>query len=422
MIYEDLLALWLAYLLWEFLPANTLWEISSFFKFILFVIKEILFILMPILLKQRYFEKIFLFISYLFFSLDITFFGFKELFGSYYFSIFLVLLWFLHYYLWLRIFFFGLSIRYFRILIGLLLPFFILLFLDEFLGYLGISFSGQFLFLLLGVLVLSPYFIIKIWPVERLPFSPFKERLLNFLKKEGVRLREIYVMPSMGQKLYTAGLIGFIPPFRYLFFSKGLLEVLNLEEILGVLAHEIGHLKNKHGLYLFLILLTFPFFLFNCLYLFFIPLILIFENLEDIIKFLEGPYGIYMEIFLALWLFFFAFLFLRFILAYFLRSLEREADLYGLMLLQTPEPLISALYKIGELSGQLYKKSWHHYGLWERILYLRYAVQNPEVIKRHSLLIRKKLIFWLIINFLIVIVLSFFDSELLNKILKIFFH
>ncbi|MFN3920997.1 MAG: M48 family metalloprotease [Caldimicrobium sp.] len=422
MIYEDLFALWLAFLLWEFLPANTLWEISFLYKTFLFVLKEILFIMMPFVLKQRYFERIYLFFLYLLFSLDITFFGFKEFFGPYYFSIFLILLWFLHYYLWYRFLFYGFSVKYFRMLLGLFLPFFILLFLEELLNYLGISFTGQFLFLLFGVLVFSPYFITKIWPIEKLSDSFLRETLLKFLSKERIKIREIYLLPSFRQKLYTAGLIGFIPPFRYLFFSKGLLEILNLEELLGVLAHEIGHLKKKHGFYLFILILTFPLFLFNSLYLLLIPFNLIFSDLEEFMRFLEGPYGIYIEILIALWLFLFAFLFLRFILAYFLRSFEREADLYGLELLQTPKPLISALYKIGEISGQLFKSSWHHYGLWERILYLKNAAENPEIIKRHSLHIRKKLIFWLILNVSLVIILNFFDFKLLNKLLKIFFH
>ncbi|MFN3568026.1 MAG: M48 family metalloprotease [Caldimicrobium sp.] len=422
MIYEDLLVIWLAYLLWEFLPSSLNIQISSLYKVLIFIVKELLFILTTLFLRKRKLDRIFVFISFSFFALDITFFEIKKFLEDYYFSVFLGLFWFLHYYLWIRLVFYSLNLRYFQIFFAILLPFFILLFLDELFQFLNISFPGQFLFLLIIVLIFTPFIIVKIWPVERFPDSPLKEMIFDFLKKSGVKIKQIYILPSIGPKFYTAGLVGFIYPFRYLFFSKGLLEILTPEEILGVLAHEIGHLKRKHGFYLFLLLLTFPIFILNSMSLLLYVLVFLFSvsniDIKDFSEFLKGPYGIYFEIFLAFWLFFFAFLFLRILFAYFLRSFEREADLFGLKLLKTPRPLVTALYKIGELTGQLYHKSWHHYGLWERILYLQYASENSLEIESHTLRIRKRLILWVFLNLILLVLLNFLDLEILKGILK----
>ncbi len=422
MIYEDLLVLWLAYLLWEFLPSYVFFEGAFVLKFILFIGKELSFFILPVILNKRFFEKYFLILSFIFFALDLSFFGLKGLLEPYYFSTLLILFWYLHYYIWIRIIYARLSLNYMRILLGLLLPFFILLTIDEILQYFDIHFSGQFLVLLILILIFTPYFVIKIWPVYKLPLSPLRETLLQFIKKEGIKIKEIYVIPTLGEKFYTAGVVGFIPPFRYLFFSKGLLEILDLDEIIGVVAHEIGHIKKRHGLYLFLLLLTFPLFLLNSFSLLFFPLPLIFKNSDNFLSFLKGPYGILFEVFLGICLLFLSFLFLRLILAYFMRSFEREADLYGLSLLQTPDPLITSLYKIGEISGQLYRKSWHHYGLWERIQYLKYASLNPWILQKHSFLIRKRILLWILFNLALLGVLSIFDSEMIDIILKIFIH
>lgn len=422
MIYEDLLVIWLAYLLWEFLPRSLNFEISSLFKLVIFCIKELLFILLPLFFHKWRLDRLFILLAFLLFSFDITFFEFKKLLKPYYFSVFLVLLWFLHYYLWIKIVFYKVNLNYFRFFFAILFPFFILLFVDELFQLLDITFPGQFFFLLITVFIFTPLFIVKFWPQERFPSSNLRDIIFDFLQKNGVKIREVYILPPIGPKFYTAGVVGFIYPFRYLFFSKGLLEILTSEEILGVLAHEIGHLKKKHGFYLFLLLLTFPILLLNSFSLLLYLLILFFHifhiSIEDFSEFFKSSYGLYFEIFLALWFFFCAFLFLRIIFAYFLRSFEREADLFGLELLKTPVPLITALYKLGELTGQLHHKSWHHYGLWERILYLQRASENPSEIKKHSLRIRKRLIFWVFLNLIILIGLNFFDLEMIKRLLK----
>ena len=430
MIYEDLLSLWIAYLLWEFLPA-LYFKVSPEFKIFLFVGKELFFLLSLLFIfkkpkisnpfKSQVLERIFILLAFLFFSLDITLFNFKAFFSSYYFGDFFIIFWFLHYYFLIKIFFYRLNFEYFRILLGLYFPFFLLILADESFNFFNFHFPGQFLLFLLVILMLSPYFIIKIWPVRRVREGYFRELLDEFFKKVNLKIKDYLVLPKLGAKFYTAGVLGFIPPYRYLFFSEGLLEILSPEEVLGVLAHETGHLKKKHGFFLFLLLLTFPMSLLNFLYFVLLLFSLFFESAEEIAQFLKGPYGVYFDIGLGLTLLFYSLFFFRVIFAYLLRSLEREADLYALALLGDPMPLISSLYKIGEITGQLYRKSWHHYGLWERIQYLRYASEHPEVIHKHSLRLRRIFLLWVLLNLLMLFIFNYLGAGILEKILKIFF-
>jgi STE24 endopeptidase len=430
-IYEDLLSFWIAFLLWELIPPTLTCDVPFYLKLTLFISKEFFFFIVLAILGLRLapahekfsflFERIFLLFSFILYSLDLTLFGFKALLSPYYFSVFLVLLWFFHYYLVIKIVFYRLRPGYFRILLGLILPFMILIFLDETLAFFKIHFPGQFFLLLFVVIAFSPYFVIKFWPVERLPEGTLRDIIDKFLKQEGLSLRDYYILPRIGPRFYTAGVLGFIPPFRYLFFSSGLLEIMGLKEIFGILAHEAGHLNKRHGLYLFIVLLSFPLFLLNTLYLFLLLMSLLFSDSKGLEAFLKGPYAYFLEIGLITFLIGTSLFFLRVVFAYFLRSLEREADLYALLKIKDPEPLVSALYKLGEVTGQLYRKSWHHYGLMERILFLNYAFERPGLIRAHSVKLRRRLLLWLLGNLLGMGLFAYLGADIFEKILKIFF-
>lgn len=432
MIYEDLLSLWIAFLLWEILPPSFpfILEIPLHIKFFFFVGKELIFLLCLLFLAKKhlftrestffFFEKLLFLLSFFFYSLDLTIFQFKKTLQVYYFSSFLALFWYLHYYLLLRFFLYRFRLYYFRIFLGLAIPFFTLLFFDEIFTYFEIKIPGRFILLLGLVFMFSPYFVIRIWPVRRIENEELRSFFESFFNLLGLKFRDYFLLPKVGERFYTAGVLGFIPPFRYLFISQGLLEIVGLDGLLGILAHEAGHLKRKHGLLLLLFLFTFPLSLLNFLYLSLLIFSFFFESAEEVAEFLKGPYGIYFDLGLIIFIISYGLLFLRFLFAYFLRSLEREADLFALSFLKTPEPLIKSLYRLGEISGQLYKKSWHHYGLWERIEYLKRAYENPELIRKHSLKIRRFFLLWLLLNLLLLSLFHYLGAEILEKILKIF--
>ncbi|MCS7279836.1 MAG: M48 family metallopeptidase [Thermodesulfobacteriaceae bacterium] len=325
-----------------------------------------------------------------------------------YYGSILSLFWFLHYFLPIKIFLFRISKAYFRIIVGLFIPFLFLIMVRDTLEILELKFEGDFILGFLFILFIAPFFIVKTWPLKPLRDPFLRKLILEFLSLHRVKFKEIYIIHDKEKKFFTAGIVGLIPPFRYLFFSNNLLEILEPEEILGVLAHEIGHIKKRHFFWLLLVLFNFPFFLL-------VSFIFIFYPLSYLIKFYNS---LILEILIAFLFIILSLLYLRYVFAYFLRQFEREADLYSLYLLRDERPLIIALLKIGEATKQLYKKSWHHYGILERIEFLNKAKKEFPFLKNFTKKIKILLLIWIFINLAVI----FFFRNSTFYFLKIFIN
>ncbi|QER42066.1 M48 family metalloprotease [Thermodesulfobacterium sp. TA1] len=408
MFYEDLIYLWVGFLLFELFP-----ETSFSFPISFLVLKEILFVLTLLFCKKFLRSKEFSIVMFNFFNLlvmglfvvDLGLFGVKSWLSRYYFSSFLGFLWFLHYVVFVRVFLFEFSLTYLKILLGMMSPILFLVFTEEVLAIFNLRLeSYTYPLLLIVALFLSPVMMIKFFPVKVLTNLKARELVLGFFKTFKVTIREIYVLQDFGKKVYTAGVIGFFPKFRYIFFSQPLLDLLDEEELLGVLAHELGHIKNRHGLWLLLVLIGLPLFLTSIFF------ILLFLNqflglgFEAYLKRLP-PY--FVETLGVLGIVFLAYLYVRYVFGYFLRQFEREADFYALKILGNPKGIISSLIKIGEVSGQLYRKSWHHYGIFERVCFLQEAFSGRYVFKKHWLKIRLTLITFLMLNLVVILFFEF---------------
>ena len=44
----------------------------------------------------------------------------------------------------------------------------------------------------------------------------------------------------------TAGIMGMVPRFRYILITESLMEILSLDELKAVVAHEMGHARYRH--------------------------------------------------------------------------------------------------------------------------------------------------------------------------------
>lgn len=408
MIYEDLLYLWLAFLIYEFFP-----EKAFSLPFFIFILKEIFFVTLTIFLrfKIKYFKnyelvgRFLIFLSFIFYISDLSFFNIKTFLSQYYFSSILGFFWFLHYFLIVRLIFFNFSFAYYKILIGIVSPILLFVIIEEIFYILNLSLGTiEFILILLFILSFSPIFMVKIWPVKPLEDNDLKNIILNFFKIYGVKIRQVYVLENIGKKVYTAGVIGIFPKFKYIFFSKPLLDILTIEEIIGVLAHELGHIKNKHGFWLLLLLLNLPLTL-NSLFLLKIFIFSFFNY--DIVLFLNNLNKVKKEFLIFGYIILTSLIYLRYIFGYFLRQFEREADFYSLNILGEAYPLVSALLKIGEVTGQLYKKSWHHYGLAERISFLKKIDQQKMLFKSYYLRTRILIVFFIFLNVLISLIFSY---------------
>lgn len=273
---------------------------------------------------------------------------------------------------------------------------------------------GYFSSFVLALLVLVPPLAAKLWDCKPLPESHLRRLINDYLRRERVRLAEILLWQTFGGRLLTAGVIGVIPRFRYLLLSPGLLAALEEVEILSVVAHEVGHLKRHHMLWLVVFFLFFSL----LVYLAFAPLFLALLAYFPYPELLGGSGAEYFlpEAIFSLGLILSVILYFRFLFGFFLRNFERQADLYCLESLGTAEGLIRSLKKIAALSGHTEDlPSWHHYSIRERIEFLQRASRDPNLIKRHHRKVKTALVSYLLIMGLTALLLSEVPREDLER-------
>lgn len=85
-----------------------------------------------------------------------------------------------------------------------------------------------------------------------------------------------------------------------------------------------------------------------------------------------------------------------------MRNFERQADIYIYTIFENAKSLISTLKKIASTSGQSPDKpNWHHFSIQERIAYLEKCEADKKWITRQDRKIRKSIIVYLMVFFLI---------------------
>jgi Zn-dependent protease with chaperone function len=246
---------------------------------------------------------------------------------------------------------------------------------------------GQFLFftvfLILLVLFLPP-FIKYWWGCSALPKTEKKEGIVNFLREAGFKYRDILTWPILGGGIMTAGVMGLLPKFRYILVTDSLLNLLSEEEPKAVMAHEMAHIRYRHILFYVLFLLGYMAISFSLFDLFFYLMAL----QPSFLTLLSGQTGFQAGIFhllLSLPIVLSIILYFRYIMGFFMRNFERQADLYSAKLMGNVEPIIMSLEKIARISGQSrHHPSWHHFSIAERVEFLWRSWRDPQLIKRHS--------------------------------------
>lgn len=190
--------------------------------------------------------------------------------------------------------------------------------------------------------------------------------------------------------------MGILPRYRYLLITNSLLEVLSEEELKAVMAHEMGHAKYRHlVLYIvffvgFMVLSTGLFDLF--FYLFYgHPLLINMISGRDsqavnlFYMILSAPMLICL------------FVYFRYVMGFFMRNFERQADLYSAETMGTPEPAISSLEKIADLGGKSRDlPSWHHFSIGERVDTLWRTLRDPGLVRRHNRFVAVSFLIYLV--------------------------
>lgn len=235
------------------------------------------------------------------------------------------------------------------------------------------------------VAVFAPVLITRLWDCEPLPPSDLKYKIIAFAHSQGVKFKEIMSWNALGKGLVTAGVMGVVAPFRYLLITPALMNLLDENEIMAVVSHEVGHVKKKH-LPLYLVFLM--------------GLMIITGAVQDWILdfFLTTQKGLQIvfpgqnvintgfisafsiPILLLIFVGYF-----RFIFGFFMRNFERQADGYCIESGIDPNHMISSFMKLGVRLGDDGKKSnWHHFNLPQRIDFIKRAMADPGMVNLHN--------------------------------------
>lgn len=211
-------------------------------------------------------------------------------------------------------------------------------------------------------LLLSPYFAIK--RCQEFPEGFVKERLENICKEMKFSYHSLLIWHRN-----TVAVLGTLGRYRYVLFSPVLLEKLSISSLEAILIHEIGHIRRAHRFF-------YPFITLGAsVFVIYLSPFFSEKSLASRILFFFTAIG-------AILLYF------RFIVSFFSRLFEREADL---TIFDSPLPcqrMIRALEEVGGLTGTYDTPSLRYYTLRERIHFLKRAETYPDMVGKHRRYVR----------------------------------
>jgi Zn-dependent protease with chaperone function len=247
--------------------------------------------------------------------------------------------------------------------------------------------EGQMLLIAAFLLILMtfmPRLIQTWWGCSPFPGTEKVLELKRFLADQGFRYRGILRWPLFEGRMITAGIMGIVPRYRYILVTDGLMDLLSVEELKAVMAHEMGHARYRHLLFYVLFFLGFmviSFGLFDLLYYLLASRPVFIEALESgSTAALRLFYlSLSVPVLLAMLLYF------RFLMGFFMRHFERQADLFAAHTMGRPDPVIRSLERIALAGGKIRDlPSWHHFSIRERVECLERSASEPGLLKRQN--------------------------------------
>ncbi len=107
-----------------------------------------------------------------------------------------------------------------------------------------------------GVLfVLMPVGLRLVWDTVPLGDGPMREMLVSLCRRARVRVGNLLVWRTHGLMLNGA-VVGLFWPLRYILLTDALLDALSPRQVEAVAAHEVGHVRRRHLIWLALTMLT----------------------------------------------------------------------------------------------------------------------------------------------------------------------
>ena len=287
--------------------------------------------------------------------------------------------------------------------------------------------EGQIVFFavfLAILMVFMPPFIQYWWDCG--PFDPSNrvDELKKFLREMGFKYRDLLRWPIFEGRMMTAGIMGIVPRYRYILMTDSLMEILSIEELKAVIAHEVGHARHRHMFFYVLFFLGYIGLSLGAFDLFFKFL----ASQPIFMKLLEGGGARGADLFyliLSVPIILSIFVYFRYIMGFFMRNFERQADLYSAVIMGSPVPAVGALEKIALLSGKSRNiPSWHHFSIKERVDCLWRTLKDPGLVVRHNKFVRLSFFIYLLSIIGLGYYLNFspiqetFNNRLINNMLQ----
>ncbi len=282
-----------------------------------------------------------------------------------------------------------------RLLFPIILPYFILVVSADILEKLPLPFLQRllsseysdalfFVLFILFFLFLLPPLVVRLWRCNPLPQSDLRHRIEGVLAKQKIRFSDIMLWTTGETMACTAAVMGILPGFRYILLTPCLIKYLLPQEIEAVIAHEVEHVRRRHILWYVLFLASFS----AILYRLAGPVMTWLLSTQTAIKFIlftdTMPTQL-ISLLSALPIGILIILYFRFLMGFFMRNFERQADMAAFKIHGHPFFLINALKKVALLSGiNPEKPNWHHFSIAERINFLENAYENPQLLSEHE--------------------------------------
>ncbi len=241
-----------------------------------------------------------------------------------------------------------------------------------------------FIAFFLCLAVIFPVLVTRMWGCTPMPRGPARSRIETFCRRQGVGYAEILLWPLHEGQALTAGVMGIIAPFRYLLVTPALLTAMNPEEIEAVMAHELGHVKKWHMPIFLVLFMGFGLLAQLSSY----PVLYLLTNSDlfyQMVHLANKKSSNTLAFASTVPLFVLMVVYFRYVLGFFMRNFERQADLYALQTMVSSAPLVRVFERIAWLSGDIRDlPSWHHFGIGQRIDCLKRCEHDPKQIKSHD--------------------------------------
>lgn len=99
---------------------------------------------------------------------------------------------------------------------------------------------------LTSLMIVLPPILRFVLNARALPAGPVRDRLTRRCAEIGYRVTELLVVPTGTSRMANAFVAGLSARWRYVFFTRALLEGMTLDELDCVLVHEVTHAQKRH--------------------------------------------------------------------------------------------------------------------------------------------------------------------------------